>query len=74
MHKKIKKMKRVYHTKVLGGVLGGISKVYGIDPTILRVGFIAFLFLIGIIDGFRGVILLLILYALAWFIMPSETN
>jgi len=50
--------------KWLGGVIGGISKHYNLDPTIPR-----FIFLILVLSGFSFLILI---YLFCVFFMPDE--
>ena len=47
----------------VAGVLGGIAEYFGLDSTLVRVGFIIFSLLPG--PG-------LIFYFLAWIVMPEE--
>lgn len=60
--------KRLYKSntnKILGGVLGGIGEFFGIDPTIVRIGYV----LLSIFSaGFPG----LLLYIIMLFIVPKE--
>lgn len=61
---KKKLMRTNYSDKVLLGVLGGISRYFGIKPIILRV-----LFVIGLIPTS---FLLIIPYTILSYIMPRE--
>lgn len=59
-------MERLYRSredKMLGGVCGGIASYFNIDPVIIRLIFIFFLFLEG--SG-------LLAYLVAWVIIPVE--
>jgi len=49
--------------RILGGVCGGLAKLIGVDPTIIRILWALFSFFYGV-----GVFLYLIL----WIIMPAE--
>ncbi len=60
--------------KLLGGVVSGIGKYLGIEPAAIRIAFLAFVFLIGLIDGFRGIFLLFLIYILAWLFIPSSNE
>ena len=51
--------------RVIAGVAGGISEHFGIDPVIVRIGFIALTFL-----GGAG----LALYLVGWLAMPRDTS
>lgn len=50
--------------KYIAGVCGGIAKYFGIDSTLVRVVFIL-LALAGVMPG-------LLVYIIAWIIMPAE--
>ena len=56
-------MRRSTDSRVLAGICGGLSKTTGIDVTILRIGFV----LVGLVGGFP-----VLVYALAWLIVPME--
>lgn len=59
-------MKRVYRSKVdkkIAGVCGGLANYFDIDPVIVRLLWILFLFL-----GGAGIIL----YIVAWIVIPLE--
>jgi phage shock protein PspC (stress-responsive transcriptional regulator) len=60
--KKLKKMYRNPDSKVLGGVAGGIAAYFGIDVVIVRLLFVA-----GIFIAFAGPIL----YIILWIILPE---
>ena len=49
--------------KKLGGVCGGLGEYFDIDPTLVRLGFVAISFLFG--SG-------LLVYIIAAIIIPSE--
>lgn len=61
----VKKLYRSKRNKVIGGVCGGLGEYLGIDPVLLRILFVAAIFLSG-----AG----LILYVIAWLIMPAEPS
>ncbi len=59
-------MKTLYRSKkqkMIAGVCGGIGEYFGIDPTLVRLGFVALSFLFG-----GGVMV----YIVAAIIMPEE--
>lgn len=61
-------MKRLHLSKedsMISGVCGGIAETTGIDPVIIRFGFVAALFLT--VDT-------LLVYFVLWFIMPEIEN
>ena len=51
--------------RVLGGVCGGIAEVYDVDPTLVRL--ITLLIVLGTGAG-------LLVYIVAWLIMPTESE
>ncbi len=60
---KVKRLYRSGNERILGGVCGGIGEYFNIDPTIVRLLWILFIFAYGI-----G----LIFYFIAWFIIPRN--
>jgi len=48
--------------KVIGGVCGGFAEYFGIDPIIIRLLFLIFLF-----AGFG-----LLIYVIAWIFIPTK--
>ena len=62
----MKKVKRLYRSgknKILGGVCGGLGDYFEVDPTLVRILWILFLF-----AGGAG----LLAYLIAWFIVPRN--
>ena len=60
-------MKRIYRSrtdKKVAGIFGGISEVYNLDPSLLRLLAV----FVGIATGF---VPLLITYLVGWFIIPN---
>ena len=64
MTKQKAKLRRSRSNRVIGGVCGGLSEFFGISAFWLRLGFLIAL-LPGGIPG-------LLLYFLAWIIIPAE--
>ena len=62
LEKKLYKSKK---NKMLGGVCGGIAHYFNIDPTIVRLIFVAILLVLG-----TG----LLAYIVAWIIIPLDPN
>ena len=63
-----KEVKRVYRSKknkVLAGVCGGIAEYFDVDPVLVRL-----LLVLLVLMGFAGIIL----YLVAWLIMPENPN
>ncbi len=58
----VKRMYRSTSNKMIGGVCAGVGDYFGIDPTLVRIGFVASLFAGG--AGFFA-------YVIAWMILPE---
>ena len=61
-------VKRVYRSKknkILAGVCGGIAEYFDVDPVLVRL-----LLVLLVLMGFAGIIL----YLVAWLIMPENPN
>ena len=61
-----KKLTRSVNDKMLGGVCSGLAKYFGLDPTLVRLGY-AFLSIFT--AGFPGIVL----YIMACIIIPKDT-
>lgn len=59
------KLYRSRTDRMIGGVLGGIADRFGVDPTILRLGYVALALLTAAFPA-------LLLYILAMIIVPEE--
>ncbi|MGQ0803271.1 MAG: PspC domain-containing protein [Actinomycetota bacterium] len=57
------RLTRSRRDRVLAGVAGGLGQHFGVDPLIFRIGFVAFSLL-----GASG----LVLYGIAWLVIPEE--
>jgi len=59
--------KRLYRSndRILGGVCGGIAEYFGIDPSLVRIAWVILTLAAG-----SGILL----YLLAWLIIPSSPN
>ncbi len=62
-HHHLRNLRRSSDARVLAGNCGGFSQLTGIDVTIVRIGFV----LIGLASGIP-----VLVYALAWLIVPLE--
>lgn len=49
--------------KMVGGVCGGLAQTYNIDPTLVRLGFVA----LALLGGGAG----LLIYLVLWLVMPT---
>lgn len=61
----MKKLHKSSTNKMIAGVCGGIGEYFDIDPTLVRLGFVALSFLAG--GG-------LMVYLIAAIIIPGEDN
>jgi phage shock protein C len=62
--------KRIYlsdQDKKVGGVCGGLGEYFGVDSTIIRLLTVIITFLTGFVPG-------IIVYLIAWGIMPQRKN
>lgn len=59
----VRRLRRTRDGKVLAGVASGLGTYLGVDPVVVRIGFIALTF----VGGFG-----LVLYLLAWATLPAE--
>jgi len=58
-------LRRVREDAKVGGVLGGLARHLGIDPTLLRVGYV----LVSVLSAaFPG----LLVYIMLWIILPAD--
>jgi len=60
---KIKRLYRSKNNRVIAGVCGGIGEYFNIDPTLIRLLWILFIFM-----GGSGILA----YIIAWIIIPQE--
>lgn len=62
-------MKTLYRSRtnrLLGGVFAGLGEIYHVDPTILRLAY-------GVLAILTGIVPAVVLYLLAWVIIPEKT-
>lgn len=57
-----RKLHRSANNRMLGGVCGGIAETYNLDPTLVRLIFVALTLL-----GFSGILL----YIICWIVIPD---
>ncbi|GEP18819.1 PspC domain-containing protein [Pediococcus argentinicus] len=53
------------NNRVIAGVLGGFAETYGIDSSLLRIGYSAISLFTGVLPG-------VILYIIAMIVMPDD--
>ncbi len=58
-----RKLYRSRREKILGGVCGGLAEYFNIDPTLVRLGFVA----LGVWGGSGA-----LLYIIMWIVVPDE--
>ena len=63
MAKQIKKLYRSRTNKILGGVCGGLAEYFNIDPVLVRILWVLFIFAFG-----TGILA----YLIAWLIIPKK--
>lgn len=63
----IQKVYRSQEDKVIGGVCGGLGEYFSIDSTILRLGWV-------VVTIFSGVLLGVLVYIIALFIIPRKSS
>ena len=59
-------MKKLYRSKaarMVGGVCGGLANYFNVDPTLIRLAWVLFIFMYG-----TG----LLAYLIAWIVIPEE--
>jgi phage shock protein C len=61
----MKKLYRSRENKIFGGIIGGIGEYFDVDPTVLRLIFMFFILVTGIMPG-------VIVYIAALFIVPRK--
>ncbi len=59
----MKKLYRSRSNKIVAGVCGGIGEYFNVDPTLIRLGFVALSFMFG--GG-------LLVYIIAAIVIPAE--
>lgn len=63
-------MKNLYlsgKNKKLGGVFGGLGEYFSVDPTLLRLVWIVVTVFSGLVPG-------LLIYIIAWLVMPRHNS
>lgn len=63
MEKKMKKLRRSKTDKVWAGIIGGLGEYFNVDPVLLRLVWLVFVVVSGIIPG-------ILIYFLALLIVP----
>lgn len=58
-------LRRSSTDRMVGGVLGGLARYFGVDSTLLRVGYVVGSILSAAFPG-------TLLYIILWFVVPEE--
>lgn len=65
MANQIKKLRRSSRHRTIAGVCGGIAEYFELDPTAVRLGYVA-------ISVFSAAFPGILVYLIAWLIMPQD--
>jgi len=63
-------MKRLYRSeknKKIAGICGGLSEMFEVDPTLIRLA-------MALIAIMSGVVPFIVVYAVGWYIIPKESE
>ncbi|HAY37839.1 MAG: PspC domain-containing protein [Rhodothermales bacterium] len=60
-----RKLKRNSHDKMIAGVCGGIADFFGIDSTLVRVGYV-------LLSVFSAIFPSIVVYLILAFVMPED--
>jgi len=63
MTEDVKKLVRVRDGRMVGGVCAGIGRFFGVDATLIRLGWVALMLIFGV-----GVLA----YVICWIVIPEE--
>lgn len=63
----MKKLYRSKNNKIFAGILGGLGEYYNVDPVLLRLIWVFFLIMSGVIPG-------LIVYVIALIVVPERKH
>ena len=67
-----KKLTRSREQRILAGVMGGLGEFFGIDPTLLRLGYVILTVFSGFFPGIIGYLLAILIVPEAPRIIPAE--
>lgn len=67
-----KKLTRSREHRVIAGVMGGLGEYFGIDPVLLRLGYLILTVFSGFVPGIVGYFLAILIIPEASIITPSE--
>lgn len=67
-----KKLTRSREHRVLAGVMGGLGTFFGVDPVLLRLGYIILTVFTGFVPGIVGYVLAVVIVPETPLVTPSE--
>ncbi len=65
MARQIKRLYRSSRNRMIAGVCGGIAEYFGIDPTVVRFGYV-------ILSVFSAAFPGILVYLIAWLLIPRD--
>ena len=68
-----KKLTRSRKNRILAGVMGGLGEFFGIDPTLLRLGYVILTVFSGFFPGIIGYVLAILIVPEAPLGAPAES-
>ncbi len=67
-----KRLTRSRENRILAGVIGGLGEFFGVDPVILRLGYLLLTVFTGFVPGIVGYLLAILVVPEAPKMTPSE--
>lgn len=67
-----KKLTRSRENRVLAGIMGGLGEFLGVDPVLLRLGYLIITVFSGFVPGIVGYLLALLIVPNAPYVVTSE--
>ena len=65
MNSNAKPLRRSSYNRHIGGVCGGIGEYLGVDPTVVRIGYVLLSFFSAAFPG-------IIIYLILWMLIPNR--
>lgn len=67
-----KKLYRSRTNRMIAGVMGGLGEFFGVDPVLLRLGYLILTVFTGFVPGIVGYVLAIIIVPEATLVTPAE--
>jgi len=67
-----KRLTRSRENRILAGVMGGLGEFFGVDPVIIRLGYLLLTVFTGFVPGIVGYLLAILVVPEAPKVTPSE--